>query len=112
MRKKIVLVSIAMLLLIASPLQAQPKVSCDVKVISKLERLVTLVWEATVQSERAWDACDLIISFQDERGREIHVLKETLQLRVGRSSFSGHEICDASLWKRVKKYAVTLDCVF
>jgi hypothetical protein len=110
--KRILPLCLTALLLIASPVVAQPKVTCDVKVISRHEKLVTFGWEATIQADRSWDACDLIISFQDEKGREIHALRETLQIRVGSSTFSGHDICDASVWKRVKKYAVTLDCVF
>lgn len=112
MMKRILLLCLPALFLITSPIGAKPKVTCDVKVLSQHEVLVTLGWEVTVQSERAWDACDLIISFQDERGQEIHALRETLQLKVGSSAFSGHDICDATIWKRVKKYAVTLDCVF
>ncbi len=112
MIKRILLPCLAALVLIAAPISAKPKVSYDVKVLSQHEKLVTLGWEVTVQSDRAWDACDLIISFQDERGQEIHALRETLQLKEGSTAFSGYDICDASVWKRVKKYAVTLDCVF
>lgn len=112
MIKRILLPCFVALVLIASPISAKPKVICDVKVLSQHEKLVTLGWEITVQSDRAWDACDLIISFQDETGREIHALRETLQLKAGTSAFSGHDICDALVWKRVKKYAGTFDCVF
>ncbi|MEW6664357.1 MAG: hypothetical protein AB1512_03945 [Thermodesulfobacteriota bacterium] len=112
MIKRILLSCLVTLVLIASPVGAKPKVTCDIKVISQHEKLVTLGWEVTVQSDRAWDACDLIISFQDARGQEIHAFREILQLKAGRSAFSGHDICDTSVWKRVKKYAVTLDCVF
>ncbi|MBN1106500.1 MAG: hypothetical protein JXL84_24060 [Deltaproteobacteria bacterium] len=101
-----------MLLVFALPASAKPKVGCDVKVLAQHERLVTIAWEVKVQSERSWDACDLIISFQDREGREIHVLRETLALKQGNSAFSGHDICEAMVWKRVKKYVATLDCVF
>jgi len=101
-----------MLLVLALPANAKPKVTCDVKVVSQHERLVTVAWALKVQSERPWDACDLTISFQDRQGREIHVFRETLSLKQGSSAFSGHDICEAAVWKRVKKYVATLDCVF
>lgn len=112
MRKGILLFCLVALVSFTSPISAKPKVSCEVKLLAQHEKLVTLGWEVTVQSDRAWDACDLTISFQDDKGREIHALRETLQLKAGSSTHSGHEICDASVWKRVKKYDVTLDCVF
>jgi hypothetical protein len=101
-----------MLLVLTLPASAKPKVTCDVKVVSQHERLVTVAWEVKVQSERSWDACDLIISFQDREGREIHVVRETLSLKRGSAAFSGHDICETAVWKRVKKYVATLDCVF
>jgi hypothetical protein len=100
------------LLVLTPPASAKPKVTCDVKVVSQHERLVTIAWEVKVQSERSWDACDLTISFQDRQGREIHVFRQTLSLKQGSSTFSGHDICEAPLWKRVKRYVATLDCVF
>jgi hypothetical protein len=96
----------------AGPLLAAPKVSCEVSVVSRHPALVTLNWGVKVVSEKAWDACDLIISFQDEKGREVHSVRETVALRVGQSSFSGTEVCDSEIWSRVKKYVATLDCLF
>jgi len=74
--------------------------------------LVTFSWHVNIQSDKAWDGCDLKISFRDGKGEEVHVLKETITLKVGRNTFSGTEICPVEAWKRVVKYVTTLDCVF
>ena len=96
----------------ASTLNAKPKVSCDVKVVASHPALVTFTWDVKVTSDRSWDACDLIISFEDEKGREIHSLRETLAIKTGSSHFSGHDVCDAEVWRRIRKYVTTFDCVF
>jgi len=87
-------------------------VTCEIKVISRHERLVTFSWNAKVFSDKKWDACDLIISFQDRRGREVYTVKETLRLNPGNSQFSGEDICERRIWDQMEKYVVTLDCVF
>lgn len=96
----------------ALTLNAKPKVSCDVKVVANHPALVTFTWDVRVESDRSWDACDLIISFEDEKGREIHSLRETLAIKTGSSHFSGHDVCDAEVWRRIRKYVTTFDCVF
>lgn len=109
---RVFLISIAITCLTASALNAKPKVSCDVKVVAQHPGLVTFTWDVRVESDRSWDACDLIISFEDEKGREIHSLRETLSIKTGSSRFSGHDVCDAVIWKRIRKYVATFDCVF
>lgn len=96
----------------ALPVNAKPKVTCEVKVVARHPSLVTFTWDVRVESERAWDACDLIISFEDEKGREVHSLRETLSIKAGRSTFSGHDVCDSDVWKRITRYVTTFDCVF
>jgi hypothetical protein len=96
----------------ASLVSAGPKVSCEVSVVSRHTALVTFTWDVKVASEKAWDACDLFISFQNDKGQEIYSVRQTIGVRIGQSSFSGTEICDSDVWKRVKKYVATLDCVF
>ncbi len=90
---------------------AKPKVDCEIKLVARHPNVVTFTWEAKVEVERDHDACDLIISFQDEKGREIHSLREVLSVKAGRSTFSGHDVCDSDVWNRVTKYVVTFDCV-
>lgn len=80
--------------------------------MSRHPNLVVFTWEVRVESERKWDACDLVISFQDEKGREVHSLREALGVKAGRSTFSGHDVCDPNIWNRVTKYIATFDCVF
>ena len=87
-------------------------VTCDVIELVRHERLVTLQWKVTVRSDKAWDACDLIISFQDGEGKEIFRIKEIKRVMPGPNSFTGHKIHDLKLWDRVKKYLATFDCLF
>lgn len=98
--------------MLASAANAKPKVTAEVQVVARHEHLVTFSWDVKVVSERAWDACDLIISFQDQQGQELYVVKQTLTLKEGSSKFSGYEICETEKWKRIRKYVATLDCVF
>jgi 3',5'-cyclic AMP phosphodiesterase CpdA len=108
----VLLLSLAAAWFPASTLNAKPKVTCEVKVVANHPALVTFTWDVRVESDRSWDACDLIISFEDEKGREIYSLRETHSIGTGSSHFSGHEVCDAEIWKRVRKYVTTFDCVF
>jgi hypothetical protein len=96
----------------ASPLHAKPKVECEIKKIAEHSLLVTFSWQVSVNSDKAWDGCDLKISFRDGKGQEIYTVKETIALKVGQNAFSGTEVCQADIWKRVAKYVTTLDCVF
>jgi len=96
----------------AASLEAKPKVTCEVKVVANHPSLVTFTWDVRVESDRSWDACDLVISFEDEKGREVHFVRETLAIGQGGSQFSGHDVCDAEVWKRIKKYVTIFDCVF
>lgn len=100
------------LLLLAPTASAKPTVKCDVNLVTQHESLITFSWEVAIASDKHWDVCELIISFQNSDGHEIYVVRERLKLEVGGSSFSGIEICDAEIWKRMKKYVATLDCVF
>jgi hypothetical protein len=95
------------------PLYAKPKITVhEIKEVAKHEMLVTFSWHVTIQSDEARDGCDLKISFRDNRGEEIYTVKETIALKVGQNAFSGTEICNTDIWKRVAKYVTTLDCVF
>jgi hypothetical protein len=91
---------------------AKPIVKCDVKEVAKHELLVTLEWRVSIFSDKAWDGCDLRISFQDNKGQEIFFIKEILKLKTGQNEFSGTEICRRDDWKRSVKYVTTLDCQF
>ena len=99
-------------LLVISPLYAKPKITYEIKEIAKHQMLVTFSWQVNIQSDKAWDGCDLKISFRDSKGEEVYAVKETIALKVGQNSFSGTEICPTDVWKRVVKYVTTLDCVF
>ena len=107
-------ITIFLLLLFAwiTPSEAGPTVTCTIKEIARHEMLVTFSWDVSVVSEKKWDACDLHISFRDIKGHEIYAVSERLEISKGKNAFSGHDICDKNLWKRVSKYVTTLDCVF
>ena len=100
------------LLLLAPTASAKPTVKCAVNLVTQHESLITFFWEVSITSDKHWDVCELTVSFQDSEGHEIYAVRERLRLEVGGSSFSGIEICDAKIWKRMKKYVATLDCVF
>jgi hypothetical protein len=94
------------------PLGAEPKVNCEVIVISKHSLLVNFSWRVTVYSDKSWDGCDLKISFRDKAGKEIHLVREVIKLKVGNNEYSGNDICDAEAWQRTEKRVTTLDCIF
>jgi hypothetical protein len=98
--------------LLTLPLQAKPVVECEVEKVAQHKLLVTFAWKATITSDKGWDACDLSISFLDGKGREVYRIQERLNLKVGKNSFEGDEICDSAIWQRMRKYITTLDCVF
>ena len=104
--------ALSALLFLSSLTDAKPIVKCDVKEVSKHSLLVTLEWRVSIFSDKPWDGCDLRISFQDNKGQEIHFVKEILKLKAGHNEFSGTDICDREVWKRVLKYVTTLDCQF
>ena len=111
MRKIITLIMLS--LFITVPIAAAKlAVNCEVKEVKRHELLVTLAWNANIQSDKQWDLCDLIITLQDIKGEEIYQIRESVELKVGDNSFSGLEICDLRLWKQTEKYTATLDCVF
>lgn len=91
---------------------AEPTVRYDVKKISQYDLLVTFSWRVNIVSDKIHDACDLKISFKDDRGREIYLVRETLKLKVGSNAFEGHEICNSEVWERITRSVATLDCVF
>jgi hypothetical protein len=113
MNKKFsVLLALSALFLISSLGDAKPTVKCDVFKVSEHQLLVTFEWRVSIFSDKAWDGCDLRISFQDNKGQEVYFVKEILKLKVGQNEFSGSDICNRDVWKRVAKYLTTLDCQF
>jgi hypothetical protein len=113
MNKKFsLLLALYALFLISSLAEAKPTVKCDVIKVSEHQLLVTFEWRVSIFSDKAWDGCDLRISFQDNRGQEIYFVKEILKLKVGQNEFSGTDICNRDVWKRAVKYVTTLDCQF
>ncbi|MGD2127543.1 MAG: hypothetical protein PVG99_15805 [Desulfobacteraceae bacterium] len=111
MKKRWVLVFLVFFLL-SPAAYAKPTVTCDVQRVGQHELLVTFSWHVTISTDKAWDACDLKISFQDQKGHEVYAVYDLLKLNVGTNTFSGYEICDKEIWKRIKKYVTTLDCIF
>ena len=97
---------------VSAPLNAKPKITPEINEIARHQTLVTFSWDVTIHSDKIWEGCDLKITFHDAKGKEVYAIKETVALKVGRSSFSGIEICSIDIWKRVAKYVTTLDCVF
>ena len=112
-RSMIFPITVIACLFLVAPLQAKPKITKhEVEAVAKHETLVTLFWKVVIQSDKAWDGCDLKISFRDSKGEEVYIVKETIALKVGENSFSGTEICPTDTWKSVVKFITTLDCVF
>jgi hypothetical protein len=113
MNKKLrLLLALSALFLISNLADAKPTVKCDVSKVSEHQLLVTFEWRVAIFSDKAWDGCDLRISFQDNKGQEVYFVKEILKLKVGQNEFSGSDICSRDVWKRVAKYLTTLDCQF
>jgi hypothetical protein len=113
MNKKLgLLLALCALLFIASLTDAKPTVKCDVNKIAEHQMLVTFEWRVSIFSDKAWDGCDLRISFQDSKGQEIFFVKEILKLKTGQNEFSGMDICSSGIWKRAVKRVTTLDCQF
>jgi hypothetical protein len=113
MNKKFgLLLALYALFLISGLAEAKPTVKCDVIKVSEHPLLVTFEWRVSIFSDKAWDGCDLRISFQDNKGQEIYFVKEILKLKVGQNEFSGSDICNRDVWKRAVKYVTTLDCQF
>lgn len=99
--------------LLVSSLHATPKVDLpEIKEIARHQSLVTFSWYVTIHSDKVRDGCDLRISFRDSKGEELYFVRETIALKLGKSIFSGTEVCNLESWKRVVKYVTTLDCVF
>jgi len=111
-RKFGLLLAIAVFFVVSSSVDAKPTVKCDVFKVSEHQMLVTFEWRVSIYSDKAWDGCDLRISFQDSKGQEIYFVKEILKLKVGQNEFSGTDICNRDIWKRAVKRLTTLDCQF
>ena len=113
MNKKFnLLLVLSALFLISSFAHAKPTVKCDVFKVSEHQLLVTFGWRVSVFSDKAWDGCDLRISFQNNKGQEVYFVKEILKLKVGQNEFSGTDICNREVWKQAVKFVTTLDCQF
>ncbi|MBN2059287.1 MAG: hypothetical protein JW882_02620 [Deltaproteobacteria bacterium] len=111
--KRLIIITVLFVCMIIAPFaNAKLDVKCEITEISTHELLVTLGWKVTVQSDKSWDACDLVISFLDDKGEELFVIRETRKVKAGNNSFSGSEICDSRIWKRVRKYVTSFDCIF
>jgi hypothetical protein len=106
------LLVLAVLLLFSSLADAKPTVKCTVVKISEHQLLVTFQWRVSIFSDKAWDGCDLRISFRDDKDRELYLVHEVLKLKTGQNEFSGTDICNKDVWKRAVKYLTTLDCQF
>jgi len=111
-RKSGLWLALCVLFVVSSWVDAKPTVKCDVIKVSEHQLLVTFEWRVSIYSDKAWDGCDLRISFQDSKGQEVYFVKEILKLKIGQNEFSGTDICNRDVWKRVTKYLTTLDCQF
>lgn len=111
-RKLAFLLALCALVFTSSLAEAKPKVKSDVVKVAEHQLLVTFQWRVSIFSEKAWDGCDLRISFQDSKGQEIFYVKEILKLKTGQNEFSGTDICSREVWTRSVKYVTTLDCQF
>ena len=115
--KKSFLISIiwAAFLLGLIPAPAAPsglQVQLDVQEVAKHAVLVTLSWTVTIQADRDWEGCELLISFRDDQDREIHRITKTMSVKKGRSEITGHDICETSVWDKTRKFSGKLNCGF
>ena len=104
--------ALSVLFVFSSWVDAKPTVKCNVVIVSEHQLLVIFEWRVSIFSDKVWDGCDLRISFQDNKGREIYFVNEILILKIGQNEFSGTDICNRDIWKRAVKYVTTLDCQF
>ncbi len=96
-----------------SPVPAFPsglQVQLDVQEVVKHSVLVTISWTVTIQADRDWESCELLISFRDDADREIHRITKILSVKKGRSEVTGHDICEASVWDKTRKFSGKLNC--
>ena len=100
------------LLVFAPSALAKLDVSLEVNKVAEHAKLVTLTWKATIESDRDWDGCELLIFFRDAKDREIHQIRSMLSLRTGKNEVTGHEICEISVWERTHKFSGKLNCGF
>jgi len=112
MTPTILTAALALVLILAPAAPAKLEVELEVRKVSEHSVLVTLTWEARIQSDRDWDGCELVISFRDLRDREIHRINKSMRLEKGLNEISGHEICEASVWDRTHKFSGQLNCGF
>ncbi|MBN2125069.1 MAG: hypothetical protein JW821_12295 [Deltaproteobacteria bacterium] len=112
MNTRVILPALVLFFLLLPAAFAKTVVHCEVQEVAQHEMLVTFQWKAKVTADKSWDACDLVISFRDAKGAEIHVVRERLKVKKGPNDFSGHDLCEKSIWKQAVKYLATLDCVF
>jgi hypothetical protein len=79
MRRQITVCLFLAFVFSAFPLGAEPKVNCEVTLISKHSLLVNFSWRVTVYADKSWEGCDLKISFRDKAGKEIHLVREVIK---------------------------------
>lgn len=109
---RMVLLTLLCSFVFTHPAHAKPRITCEVKVVARHKLLVTFAWKANITSDKVWQACDLSISFQDAKGKELYVVRKRLNLKVGKNVFEDEGICDRAVWQRIRKYVTTLDCIF
>lgn len=110
--KKFLVLGVVLFMFTVHAAHAGPEVKCDIEKVREHRLLVTFMWKVSVVSDKSWDACDLNISFRDNKGLEIHKVHEPLKLKVGTNAFTGTEICETEAWKRMTTFHAILDCVF
>ena len=110
--KKIFVSTIVVFFLLIPITSAKLTVKYSVNEISRHALMATLVWTLTVQSDKNYEACDMIISFKDKNGKDIYIIEERLRIKIGSHSYSGHEICSLKIWDRVEKQVASLNCLF
>ncbi|MFO7785794.1 MAG: hypothetical protein ACQET7_06805 [Thermodesulfobacteriota bacterium] len=88
------------------------QVQLDVQEVAKHSVLVTLSWTVTIQADRDWESCELLILFRDDQEREIHRINKMLSVKKGRNEVTGHDICETSVWDRTRKFSGKLNCGF
>lgn len=116
MKKKTmyVFLTTALFLSIIFPPSASARldVSLEIEKVAEHSMLVTLTWSATIDADRDWDKCELILAFKDLKDREIHRVVEMVSIKKGVNKVTGYEICETEIWEKTRKFAGNLNCGF
>ena len=110
--KKPLIFTIGLVFMMVTFSNAKIIAKSHIEKVSQHERVVTFQWKVNIHSDKNWQACDVMVSFRDEKGNEILNIKETVELGTGDNAISGYEICSSEIWDGIQELMTTVDCIF